>query len=392
MMFSFNAKEEMTLYKYISENLQTPCYIFDFDVFSETVQKIKLRLAENVSLCFSLKSNPWLVAKAAECADMIETCSQGEVEICRRNLSGKLENVLYGGIAKEESDITYALESGITKLSIESVQQLETLSHCVEQFNVKPKVLLRITSGNQFGLNIDETLSLFAENRFPNNLEFAGIHYFSGTQKTDAKSVERDFNELTQILEKIGHIGISEVEYGAGIGVDYFGDKSNDEVWDKTICFINGLSKKYKITYESGRALSADCGKYIAKIVEARNRGNKEYYITNGGKHQIQYYSGLFSKMKTPKLSVVTEEPQEETTNAVVVGSLCTAGDILANESELPKAKQGDYIVFHRCGGYSVTENIALFLTRDFPTVYSIENGQLGILRKGKGVIEHNSK
>lgn len=378
-------------HKYISENLHTPCYIFDLDVFEKTINGIKSKLSENVSLCFSLKSNPWLVSKAAECADMIETCSQGEVEVCRRNLGNRLENVLYGGVAKEETDLNYALECGIVKFSIESIQQLDTLEKCVERFNVKPKVMLRVTSGNQFGLDVDEIISLFAENRFPNNLEFAGIHYFSGTQRTDVKSVERDFNEFAQILEKLGHLNINEIEYGAGIGVDYFSDKSNDEVWDKVIGFVNELSKKYKVTYESGRALSAGCGKYAVKIVEVRKRVDKEYYITNGGKHQIQYYSGLFSKMKVPMLSVISAEPRNEKANATVVGSLCTIGDVLANKSELPKAQRGDYIVFHKCGAYSVTENIALFLTRDFPSVYSIEKDKIILLRAGKSVIEHNS-
>lgn len=378
-------------HRYISENLHTPCYVFDLDMFEKTVNDIKSKLTENVSLCFSLKSNPWLITKAAKCADMIETCSQGEVEVCRRNLGNKLENVLYGGVTKEESDLNYALESGIVKFSIESIQQLDTLTKCVDRFNVKPKVMLRVTSGNQFGLDVDEIISLFAENRFPNNLEFAGIHYFSGTQRTDVKSVERDFKELTQILKELGHLNIDEIEYGAGVGVDYFSDKSNVEVWDKVICFVNELSKKYHVIYESGRALSAECGKYAAKIVEVRKRADKKYYITNGGKHQIQYYSGLFSKMKVPMLSVVSAEPQEETTNASVVGSLCTIGDVLANESELPKAQRGDYIIFHKCGAYSVTENIALFLTRDFPSVYSVENGQVKLLREGKSVIENNT-
>lgn len=206
------------------------------------------------------------------------------------------------------------------------------------------------------------------------------------------KSVERDFNDLTKILEKLDYLNFCEIEYGAGVGVDYFANKSNDEVWEAAIHFINGLSKKYKITYESGRALSADCGKYITRIIEVRKRGDKQYYITNGGKHQIQYYSGLFLKMKIPSLAVISAEPQAEKVNAVVVGSLCTIGDVLAYESELPKAKRGDYVVFHKCGGYSVTENIALFLTRDFPSVYSIENGELKLLRSGESVVKHNSK
>jgi diaminopimelate decarboxylase len=362
------------------------------NVFSDTVKNIKEKLANNVNLCFSLKANPWLVNQAFEVADKIETCSPGEIEVCRHNLGDNLKNVIYGGVAKEESDILYALESGIVKFSIESIQQLQVLSDCAEKQKIRPQVLLRITSGNQFGLDVNEVLSLFDNNAFPSILEFVGIHYFSGTQRLDVKSVERDFADLLSILDKLDEIGIKEVEYGAGVGFDYYTHKSNTEVWTKVIDSINRLSEKYNVTYESGRALSAECGTYITRIVEVRKRGNKFYYITDGGKHQIEYYSGLFAKMKTPDFSVVTPDPDNDIANVIVVGSLCTIGDVLANESSQPKAKVGDYIVFHKCGGYSVTENIALFLTRDLPTVYSLNNGELNVLRAGKSVVEFNIK
>lgn len=56
-----------------------------------------------------------------------------------QELRDKMGNVLYGGVAKEETDICYALESGIEKFSIESFQQLEILSGCAKKFNVKPE-------------------------------------------------------------------------------------------------------------------------------------------------------------------------------------------------------------------------------------------------------------
>lgn len=340
------------------------------------------------------KANPWLVCEAAECADMIETCSCGEVEICRRNLGGKLSNVLYGGVAKDNSDITYAIESGINRFSIESVQQLKILNKCAKRLGVITDVLLRITSGNQFGMNVSEILDLFRQGMISEmtNISFIGVHYFSGTQRLDVKSVERDFIELQKLLDELSEIDIKEIEYGGGIGVDYFGGKDNTEVWNSVINNINKLSERYKVTYESGRALAAECGRYITKVVETKQRSDKVYVICDGGKHQIEYYTGLFAKMKKPPLECYNAVPSEIMRNTIICGSLCTIGDVLSNESVLPEFRPNDFVVFNKAGAYTVTENIALFLSRDLPSIYYVKNGNVSIARSKIGASKLNSK
>ena len=52
-----------------------------------------------------------------------------------------------------------------------------------------------------------------------------------------------------------------------------------------------------------------------------------------------------------------------------VCGSLCTTGDILVRNAELRNPEIGDVLVFGRTGAYSVTEGIALFLSREIPAV-----------------------
>jgi len=58
-------------------------------------------------------------------------------------------------------------------------------------------------------------------------------------------------------------------------------------------------------------------------------------------------------------------------------GSLCTTADVLARNVMLQNLKIGDILVFHRTGAYSVSEGMALFLSRELPevNVYSAETG-----------------
>ena len=64
-------------------------------------------------------------------------------------------------------------------------------------------------------------------------------------------------------------------------------------------------------------------------------------------------------------------------------GSLCTTADILARAAEFDSLAIGDTLVFCRTGAYSVTEGMAVFLSREMPvvSVYSEKDG-LHIIRE----------
>ena len=62
-------------------------------------------------------------------------------------------------------------------------------------------------------------------------------------------------------------------------------------------------------------------------------------------------------------------------------GSLCTTNDVLVREYEMREPKLHDILVFCNLGAYSVTEGIALFLSRDMPKVIAYHNGKNTLLR-----------
>jgi len=362
-----------------------PCFCFDKDRFCENLRKFKVLLSSDVQLLYSIKANPFFVETAKAHLDGIEVCSSGEIFLASSYNVEPLK-ITFGGICKEETDFEYAIKFGIRRFSIESLSQLSMLNDVAVRYNVSVNALLRISVGNQFGMSLDGINKCFNDYCL-SHVEILGFHYYPGTMRITSKEIKDDYDKFISILNLIDTSSIKEIQYGAGIGVDYYGDRELNSTIECTAKIINDLAKKYKITYEAGRMLAADAGVYISRVVEKKKSGEKNFLILNGGRHHFTYHGGVTSLGKRrPHITIISNSPIDKTENSVVVGALCNAGDILANDIELPIVETGDYIVFHKAGAYCMTEGSTLFLSRDIPAIFNICDGELKIIREKNSI------
>ena len=60
-----------------------------------------------------------------------------------------------------------------------------------------------------------------------------------------------------------------------------------------------------------------------------------------------------------------------------IFGSHCTVNDVILRDVSLPQLDKGDILIFKNCGAYSITEGMALFLSRELPAVifYNMDSG-----------------
>ena len=79
-------------------------------------------------------------------------------------------------------------------------------------------------------------------------------------------------------------------------------------------------------------------------------------------------YYGQSMAMRVPTVYRLRERDGEETLWNLC-GSLCTVNDILVKQLPVKNLQPGDVFVFEKTGAYSVTEGMALFLSRDLPAV-----------------------
>lgn len=378
----------------IAASFATPAFIFDADEFGRRAKNVKSAIG-GASLCYSIKANPFLLACLPEEIDRAEVCSPGELAICRR-VGVDPSTVVYSGVNKGSEDIAEAIEYGAGLLTAESLRQLGLINAAALAAGKRVRVALRLTSGNQFGMDSENLKRAVAEKGSYEGVDIVAIHYYSGTQKKKLAVVEKELAELEELAdtleERFGLSGIS-LEYGPGLPADYFGDDPEGRdmaVLAEAGAMIASVAARRSVTVEFGRFLASPCGTYLTAAADIKNNNGENFVICDGGINHLKYY-GQTMAMQTPPITLLGDHG-EKTEDYTLCGSLCTTADILVRKVTLPALSVGDVLAFGRCGAYSVTEGIGLFLSRQLPRiVLHSERGGNRLLRDFYGTDILNS-
>lgn len=380
---------------------QTPYYVFDTDEFAKRAAMIRAALdckgGRRIPLCFSIKANPFLLHRLPDSLDHVEVCSPGELEICIA-LGVKPESIIYSGVMKEKCDIERAISYGAGILTCESIRHATLISEVMLQgmpegaheagvSKKKAQVILRLTSGNQFGMSLDDIEYILSHPDEFKGISVIGMHYYSGTQKS-LRKINKDLEKIKSALTRLKEKYSFEpqlVEYGPGLCVEYFEEdwqEKEKQALDEAAEVLREFAVEYPLGIEMGRFLAASCGKYYTQVKDLKSTGDANYAILDGGIHHLNYF-GQRMAMQVPSIKVYGGEvsENEEKTNVeltqmpdadyTLCGSLCTVADVLVREVKLKKLELGDILEFGHCGAYSVTEAPALFLSRQLPAIYA---------------------
>jgi diaminopimelate decarboxylase len=343
--------------------------------------ELQIALGSNIQIVYSAKANPFFIKTAKDVADTIEICSAGELAL---SIKWKVDPqmIIFGGICKDRSDFEDALSYGVRRFSIESVSQLMLLeSLAYEYFPIE--VLLRISSGtNQFGMDIADLKTCL--NSSLKNTKIVGFHYYPGTMRDTEQQINNDFGRFTKKLSEMQDYSYRELEYGGGIGVNYFGESCTGNLINSISEKLATLSQNKNLTirYEAGRILAYNAGVYVTQVVDVKKIGEKNYVVLNGGHHQFTYHGGIVKQGKRmPSITVMQKIAKTKKQYVTLIGALCTASDVLANDIELPELSIGDYIGFNNAGAYSISEGSALFLSRDLPAIFTYDGNSFNMER-----------
>ena len=361
----------------ISKLCDTAYYVFDYRILRERVNYLRSLLGRNIAIAYAIKANPFLVEGLRDQVERLEICSPGESEICD-GLGIDPEMTVISGVNKTPAFIEKLVQATDGRIyTVESLSQFELLNQLAQKYGKRLVVLLRLTNDSQFGIN-EEDIEEIIQNRtqYP-NLEFRGIQFFSGTQKTSIKKLKREIIHLDALLckleEEYGYRA-PELEYGTGFPVAYFGEDLGEEA------LITGFRQLLEemqwqgdITLELGRSVAASCGSYFTHVADKKCNHGQNYLILDGGMHQMIYF-GQYMGMKLPQVTLCGKEDMEPTANWNLFGSLCSMNDILVKALPLPEVEIGDTLRFDNTGAYCVTEGIALFLSRDLPAIFIVDS------------------
>lgn len=408
----------------------TPGYVFDLDCLDARIEKLRCALGGRAKICYAMKANPFLVEHLKDRVDGFEVCSPGEFRICER--SGILmKDIVLSGVNKEKQEIRRVLKlyEGRGIYTIESERQLHMLQECAAEAGRVLRVLLRISSGNQFGVDRDTAERIIRDRERYANLIFEGIQQYTGTQKKKKDKIKKELELLDDFLIRMKEqyqYEAAVLEYGPGLYVPYFEGEQEEEQLSELCLWLDALKFNGQIVLEMGRYIAADCGYFFTEVVDCKENCGENYAIVDGGIHHINYY-GQFMAMKIPQCTHIHHAQIQDRYNCAgnaqipdkhdyvsdaqipdkcdhaadtsdsakswnICGSLCTSGDMIVKKMPLINLQLHDILVFGNVGAYSVTEAMYLFLSRDLPGIYSYsEKNQLELLRDAYRTDEWNS-
>ena len=409
-----------------SGRIISPSYVFSEELFHERALKVKEAFGSDIDICFSIKANSFLLSVLPDTFSKVEVCSPGELAICKA-LGVAPEKIIFSGVNKGPEDVDEAILYKVGTITAESKRHFDLIVHVQTKRLLSPiPVLLRLSDESQFGMDKEEILEILKNRANYPQVEIVGLHYFTGTQKKKAKEIQREMNRLrrfiSRLYEEADYIP-SQIEYGTGLGVNYFANSPEEaeeyetgllmEVSDILKDFANSPfeeeapipadAPKPHLTIEMGRFFAAPCGFYTTGIVDTKTNDGLNYMIVDGGAHQLKY-DGQTQGMQIPLIThVEMYDIQNQVFNFVdpivaedgssawtIAGSLCTTQDIIARNAIFSETSTeskglpriGDVLIFHRTGAYSVMEGTALFLSRDLPRVYFMNKaGEITLVR-----------
>lgn len=365
----------------------TAFYVFDTRKIRDRIAYLRSLLGADIALAYAIKANTFIVKDMIPYVERFEICSPGESAICD-TLGVPAEKTVISGVYKTPAFIEDIVANTDGRVyTVESLTQFALLRELSEKYDKVLPILIRLTNDSQFGINAEEIETIIAARDSYPKLDILGIQFFSGTQKTSLKKLKREITQLDEFLLRLqAEYGYTarELEYGTGFPVAYFDGESIDEE-----ALIGGFAQllqkmtfRAKITLEVGRGIAACCGKYYTHIVDIKRNKGQNYILIDGGMHHIVYF-GQYMGMKHPVLSVCGKEDAPIADSWNICGSLCSMNDIVAKQTPLPEIAIGDTICFENTGAYCMTEGISLFLSRDIPAVYLInEDGSIRCARR----------
>ena len=369
-------------FKDLSVKYGTPLFVYDTDSIKLRI-KYLANILENMDICYAIKANSFVIKEIKDDIKRVEVCSYGEYEICKK-MGVDNQKIVLSGVYKNEEEFEQIFkgEELVLRFTIESLEQFRLLLRLALKYKKRIDVLIRLTSGNQFGVREEDIDDIIANKNDLINIK--GIEFFSGTQKHSLKRITKECEYLREVIDRINNkynINLEEIEYGPGFPVYYFqGDEFLEEEFLKEFKEIINTYFKEKVILEIGRSIVASSGYYLTKVVDIKENQNGKFVILDGGINHLVYY-GQTMAMKIPYYEIINKDINKKEEVVSLFGSLCTINDILVKQLEVPKLEIGDVFVFKNVGAYSITEGISLFLSRKMPKVVLLCNRADKIVR-----------
>lgn len=353
---------------------QTPYYKYDASLLKRTLQSINDSRDARQHVHYALKANANLeILRMIQAAGLGVDCVSGG-EIQRALDAGfAADKIVFAGVGKADWEIELALEAGIGCFNVESLPELEVISEIASRlkkvatvaFRINPNVdahtHAKITTGlneNKFGIAMEDMITAIRRAEELDNVQYLGLHFHIGSQITEMEpfvALAERINELQDTLEAAGISSTRSINVGGGLGIDYQNPDGHPvpdfEGYFSTFRQTLKLREGQEMHCELGRAVVAQCGCLISRVLYVKEGHQKKFVICDAGMTDLVRPAMYGSYHQCDNLTAQQEQRATEDTYDVV-GPICESSDVFLKDYQMPVTQRGDLLAFRSAGAY----------------------------------------
>ena len=313
----------------------------------------------------------------------IDTSTGGELAIALRAGVPGARIGLHGN-NKSTAEIEAALRSGVGRIVVDSLAEIDHVARIAEQQGVRAPVMVRVTTGvhagghhhiatahedQKFGLSLASGAARTAigEILARDTLELVGIHSHIGSQILDlaafGEAADRVLGLRAEVARDTGVL-VPEVDLGGGYGIMYTGLDDTPPTPTEVAAALAGAVRSAcerhgtpapRISVEPGRSIAGPAGMTLYRVGTVKEvalgHGRTRTYVSVDGGMSDNLRPALYGANYTAALA--SRVSGAAPVAARVVGKHCESGDIVVRDVALPgDVRTGDLLAVPATGAY----------------------------------------
>lgn len=402
--------------KTLAAQYGTPLYVMDENVIRSNMRAFKSSMDKYyggkglvcyASKAFSCKEIYRIAKEEGIGADVV---SIGEMYTAK-SVGFPMDQVCFHGNNKTRRELEAALDWGVTRIVVDNLTELHTLSALAKEKGIIAEILLRIKPGidahthnfirtgqidSKFGLALEtgEAMEGVKEALAAESVTLRGLHCHIGSQIFSVDpfvhAAEVMMGFLGQIKAETG-MELPELNLGGGFGILYTDEDEPVPFGDymepvsravKASAEKLGLSQPF-VLIEPGRSIVGEAGTTLYTVGSVKEIPDIRTYVSvDGGMGDNPRYI-LYQAKYDMILANRVNEPATET--VTVAGRCCESGDLLGENVPLAPAKPGDLLAVFATGAYNYSM-ASRYNRVGIPPVVMVKDGVSRVIVRGESL------
>src|SRR6266540_3044990 len=359
----------------LAQAVATPFYCYStatlrrhYQVFADAFSDV------SALICYAMKanSNQAVIKTLAELGAGADVVSEGELKRARAAgiAPGK---IMFSGIGKTAAELALAIDEDILCVNVESDSELELLSSIAKSKgrtariavrvnpDIDPKTHAKIATGkaeNKFGIPISRARDVYARAAKLPGIEVTGVDMHIGSQITELEPFDDAFallSDFVRTLRADGH-AISHIDLGGGLGIPYREDNEPPPHPEAYAATVKRATRDLDCTlvFEPGRLIVGNAGILLTRVLFVKRGEAKTFVVVDTAMNDL--IRPTLYDAHHDIWPVREAAPAARRILADVVGPVCTSGDVLALEREMPAPQPGDLLAVMTAGAYGAVQ------------------------------------